>query len=104
MGATNISHIMRDKLDKPAIEQAFRERQANDRRENGHQEGYSGDFQTVRQVDFRFLGKVFPSYTEAENFCLDKAEKWETVVAVYFADKGEYEGEIRTLLAGWGAE
>jgi len=90
---------MRDKLDKPAIEKAFRERQRDDQAENGQADGYSGDFQTVRSIDFRFLGKVYPSYNAAEEVCLHHAEKWETVCAVYFND----EGETRTMLAGWGA-
>jgi len=100
MGATNICHVMKGKQDKPAIEKAFRERQKSDQAENGHRHGYSGDFQTVRSIDYSFLGKVYPSYNEAEEVCLDHAEKWETVVAVYYEDKGE----TRTMLAGWGAE
>lgn len=100
MGATNICHVMRDKADNPAIEKAFRERQKIDQAENGHRQGYSADFQTVRRIDYRFLGKVYPNYKEAEEVCLEHAQKWETVVAVYFDDKGE----TRTMLAGWGAE
>lgn len=66
---------------------------------DGDDDGYSGDFQTVNRVDYSYLGKVYPSHQEAMEFALEKAEKWETVVALYFEDKGE----IWTLLAGWGA-
>jgi len=99
MGATNINHVIKGKATRTDIDKAFRQRQDNDRSENGHQEGYSGDFQTVRSVDYQ-LHKEFESFKEAEEFCLDQAEKWETVVAVYF----KRNGEVNTLLAGWGAE
>lgn len=100
MGATNISLGLKGKASRQEIDKAFRDRQAKDREYNGHQEGYSGDFQTVRSVDFH-LNQEFKSFSEAEEFCLDKAEKWETVVAVYYKND---KGEVNTLVAGWGAE
>lgn len=100
MGATSIDHVMRWKATPKEIEKAFKERRAEDAKCNGRMEGYSGDFQTVSKVDLRYLYKEFNSYGEAQDFCLDKAEKWETVVAVYFK---ENDLEL-TLIAGWGAE
>jgi hypothetical protein len=100
MGAVGICHVIREKADRTKIDKAFRERREHDQDENGHREGYSGDFQTVTSVDYRFLGKVYSDYNEAEDFCLDKAEKWRTVVAVYFNEAGE----THTMIAGWGAE
>ena len=99
MGAENIDFKIKGKATKDQINDKFKERRESDSDRNGHQDGYSGDFQTVDNVDFEYLGKVFDSYREAEDFCLDKAKKWETVVAVYY-QCGE---EVNTLVAGWGA-
>jgi transcription initiation factor IIE alpha subunit len=84
MGASNIEFTMPGKASKDEIKKAFERQQESDRSCNGHREGYSGDFQTVHKVDFH-LDKVFLSYDEAHDYCLNKAEKWETVVAVYYS-------------------
>lgn len=84
MGACDISFQLDNKATQNQIEQAFKRRTEADAEENGHREGYSGDFQTVDRVDYKHLGKVFPSQSEAFEFCLNKAEKWTTVVAVYY--------------------
>ena len=55
MGATNI-HIKREgELTKNEILEAFQAQKVEDRFNNGHQDGYSGDFQTVNQVKFDVL-------------------------------------------------
>lgn len=83
MGACSIELIQKGKLSRNEIYDAFKNQQDQDRLENGHQSGYSGDFQTVSKVDYR-LDQVFASYSEAHDFCLKHASKWDTVVAVYF--------------------
>jgi PHP family Zn ribbon phosphoesterase len=85
MGSTNIELIQKGKLSRNEIYDAFKNQQDQDRLENGHQSGYSGDFQTVSKVDYR-LDQVFTSQSEAHDFCLKHASKWDTVVAVYFLD------------------
>lgn len=83
MGASDISFQLNKKATKAEISAAFTRQRDDDADENGRAGGYSGDFQTVNSVDFQ-LDKIFPNESEAMDYCLDKASKWETVVAVYF--------------------
>lgn len=93
MGACNIELTQKGKLSRSEIEAAFRRQQEQDRLENGHQDGYSGDFQTVSKVDCH-LSQVFTSHSEAADYCLKHASKWDTVVAVYFLDLQVKTGRI----------
>jgi len=77
MGAENIEFRLKGKATKAQISAAFMARREQDAFENGHQDGYSGDFQTVHCVDYKYLGDVFDSYETAVNLALDKAEKYE---------------------------
>lgn len=97
MGATNIDLVIKGKADRATIKAAFEEQQKRDRNDNGDG-SYTGDFQTVDRVDFDL--REFASYNEASDYCLEKAEKWVSVVAVYYRNP---KGEIDTLLCGWGA-
>lgn len=83
MGAHNIDFQLDGKADFSKIEKTFKKIQKEERILNGHQEGYSGDFQTVHKVE-NHLNKIFDTYLEAYDYCLDKAEKCYTVVAVYY--------------------
>lgn len=85
MGACNIEFTLKGKKSRNEIYDAFKKQQDQDRLENGRRDGYSGDFQTVSKIDYR-LDNVFTSYSEAHDFCLKHASKWETVVAVYFCN------------------
>ena len=85
MGACDISFELKGKASKEQIEKAFKHQRENDSEENGHQSGYSGDFQTVNKVDCHFH-TVFNSYNEAMEYCLKNAQKWDSVIAVYYKD------------------
>jgi hypothetical protein len=99
MGATNIDYVIKGKANKTEIDKSLRLQQEKDREYNGHQEGYSGDFQTVGEI--KLLTKdVFDNQQKAEEYCLDNAQKWDFVVAAYFHNS---KGEIDTLVCGWGA-
>ncbi len=103
MGACSIGFSTDGTKTRDEVVNDFRDRQADDRdnyhdEDGGDGDGYTGDFQTVNRVDFR--GKVFADHDEANEFCLDHAEKWSTVVAV----KVENETENYWWVAGWGAE
>ena len=103
MGACNIDLTIKKKASIDEIRTAFRGQQELDSAYNGHQEGYSGDFQTVQGVELH-KDKVFKDYNEAYDYCLDNAEKWDYVVAVYYKHGDpKYNSEVRTLIAGWGA-
>ena len=83
MGAHNIDFELKGKQDKTKVNKEFANIRGDNRSENGHREGYSGDFQTVDSVDFH-LHKTFNNYQEAYDYCMEHAEKWCTVVAVYY--------------------
>lgn len=86
MGACDISFTLEGKKTKEEVKKRFRQQQQEDADYNGHQDGYSGDFQTVGSI--KFIDKTFNSYNEAYNFCMNNAEKWNYVVAVKYK-KGE---------------
>lgn len=83
MGACDISFTIGGKASRIEVETAFKKRRENDSIRNGHQDGYSGDFQTVDRVEYHF-DRLFTSHTEALEYCLEKAEKFVNVVAVYY--------------------
>lgn len=98
MGACNIDFNLKGKAKVDEIRTAFRNQQKEDRDYNGHRDGYSGDFQTVEGVELH-QDKTFDDYHEAYDYCLDNAQKWYSVVAVYYKDGND----TNTLIAGWGA-
>lgn len=100
-GGHDISFSMPESASRADIEKKFRELQESDRLERGHQEGYSGDFQTVNSIDWKHSGKKFTDFNEAYDFALDHAEKWETLVAVKTPTR-DGSKEI-WLVAGWAA-
>lgn len=83
MGACDISLIIGKKATVKEILEAFHAQREEDRIQNGHQDGYSGDFQTVDRVEYH-LDQVFTSYSEAMEYCLARSEKFCNVVAVYY--------------------
>jgi hypothetical protein len=83
MGACDISFTIGGKASRSEVETAFKKQREKDAAYNGHQEGYSGDFQTVDRVEYH-LDRLFTSHTEALEYCLEKAEKFVHVVAVYY--------------------
>ena len=85
MGAQDISLNIDFKASRADIDKAFEKRRSRDRSENGSREGYSGDFQTVNSVKYH-TDKVFTSYNEAYDYCMNHAEKWVNVIAVYYVD------------------
>jgi hypothetical protein len=114
MGAHNIDFELDGKKTRQDVFKAFKERQLYDKSENGHQQGYSGDFQTVNEVIIH--DKTFDNYNKAYDYCLDNAQKWCTVIAVKYKvidktknkkleEKKQAEKSTSTkwLIAGWGA-
>lgn len=91
MGAHNIEFDMPGAPSFSAIKKQFDSIREENRDTNGHQEGYSGDFQTVHEVKDH-THKTFDSYNEAHRYCLDIAKKWDFVVAVRyrFMDKSGF--------------
>ena len=67
------------------LEGYLERKQTQDREENGSQSGYSGDFQTVSGVTTDF-SKVFTSFRQALDHCLEKTEKWGDALAVHYCE------------------
>lgn len=85
MGACNIDFEIEGPATWSQIEKKFNDVREENQKYNGHQDGYSGDFQTVHKVkDHTHM--VFNSHNEAYDYCLDKAQKWDFVVAVRYRD------------------
>lgn len=83
MGAQDISFELNGDKTFAEVRLEFKRRQDQDRSENGHCGGYSGDFQTVSRVEDHG-DKVFNKLSEAKDYCIDKARKWESVIAVKY--------------------
>lgn len=92
MGACDISFIIGKKANESEVNSHFEKQKAKDREYNGHQEGYSGDFQTVDRVECHF-NVVFASYRAAMDYCLEKASKWDYAIAVHFVELGSLDNK-----------
>lgn len=81
MGSCSISLTVQGNL-RSDVEEALRIQRQEDSRYNGHQEGYSGDWQTIR--DINYVNETFVDEKEAYEYCLKNSKKWEaTAVKVY---------------------
>jgi Zn finger protein HypA/HybF involved in hydrogenase expression len=74
MGGHNIQFKLDGKLSRSEVLQAVKRQRESDAEENGHQEGYSGDWQTIS--DISFPSQVFSTYNEAWEYASNKCEKW----------------------------
>lgn len=101
MGAHNISIERSGKLSKSEILKVFNDQKLEDSHVNGHQYGYSGDFQTIHEVKFDVLYDGIGNYNKDYELALNKAEKWNHAQAIYTKTK---DGKDFTLIVGWGAE
>lgn len=79
MGAHDISFELDGTKTVSEVIKAFKNQQSEDSTYNGHQDGYSGDFQTVSDV--KIVERVFDTYDQAFEFCLSKSKKWDFVTA-----------------------
>lgn len=85
MGASNIQFYLDGKASRSQIEQQFKQKQQEDEGD-ADEDGYGGGFSTVRKVDYSYFHQVFNSENEAFDFCMQKAEKFYSVVAVVYKD------------------
>jgi hypothetical protein len=81
MGSFNIDMVLDGKLTERQVLTKIEEQRKDDRGRNGHQDGYSGDWQTIPGVDFHG-NKEFFNINEASDYCLAHAEKWGNAIAV----------------------
>lgn len=96
MGANSIEIDINGRKTFKQIEAIFEKQRKEDRDYNGHQEGYSGDFQTVGKVkDYR--EQVYPNLSIAMDECLNHAQKWEYVVAVEYYESTSESKKVTKL-------
>lgn len=93
MGACDISFTLDGNKSRSDVTAAFEAKKLNDQSYNGHQEGYSGDFQTVDDV--KFHDRIFDTEKEAFEYCLNNAKKWEYVVAVKYKNIQEIKPDTK---------
>ena len=86
MGGCDIYFSLDSKLSEKEVREAVRRQASNDEDENGHQDGYSGDWQTISTINFR--GQVFETCGDAKEWCSNHTSKWEASV-VKFKSFGE---------------
>lgn len=94
MGACNIEFELKGDATRSDVLAEFKSQRERDAERNGHAEGYSGDFQTVNRVDFHD-NQVFTSESEAQEYCLKHAVKWDTVVAVKYEVRTEVKLDVK---------
>ena len=101
MGSCNVEIEMAGAPSWSAIQKRIKEEQVSDREYRGHQEGYTGDFQTVDDIKDR-TDLTFDSYNEAHEYCLNNTEKREAMAVRYrFIDDGKfkYSAKVEKLIA-----
>lgn len=88
MGATNIDMTLPGHLTREQVLQKFKAQQESDRIEYGT-DAYNGSFSTIESLRFgadlrnvEGFKNPFASVSEATDFCLQHAQKWEFAVAV----------------------
>jgi len=87
MGAEFIEHTIEGKASQSELNAWLSDQQAEDRNYNGHQEGYSGDTQTIHAIELH--DKTFTNQSEASDYCDENSKKWEYGVAVYVEPEGK---------------
>lgn len=81
MGACDIWFSVEGDKSESEIKKMVDAKRESNRSENGHQEGYSGDWQTVHGISFK--NQVFESCEAAKEWCSSNCNKWSGVVVKY---------------------
>ena len=81
MGSCNVSTYVSGDKSRQDIRQHIQNLRSENRDYNGHQEGYSGDWQTIDQINFS--DKIFNTEEEAHEYALDNTKKWEGMAVRY---------------------
>jgi hypothetical protein len=85
MGAHNESYLLNKRLTQDQLDKFLKKQQKEDRKYNGHRDGYSGDSQTIDKIELH--RKIFTCRDRADKYCLEHSEKWEHGVAVYLNEE-----------------
>lgn len=95
MAADYIDYTIKGKhLSSSELAEWLRVTQEEENAVHGHHYGYSGDTQTVNRVELH--EEILADENEASKLCVEKAEKWTSLIAVHLTNGDTYIG-------GWGA-
>lgn len=82
MGSANIGLRFKGQKTAAQINKLVNEQRKEDREYNGHREGYSGDWQTIHDIEDH-TDKIFDSVSEADEYCLRNTEKGAALIVYY---------------------
>jgi len=103
MGAHNVCLIFDGSISKQAVVDLVDQQKDIDRENQYDMDPqdipYAGDWTTIPKIKFP-TSQVFEDYDAAEEYCLDKSQKWEYAVAVKFKDEDD-DGKICWMVQGW---
>lgn len=100
MGAQYINAFIDGQATEDEIDSWLSNQQDEDNSYNGHQEGYSGDWQTVSGIVL-VKNPLFNSLDQAEEYIQDNAVKWQNGIACYYYSPDGI--TINTVLGCWAA-
>lgn len=94
MGADSISFELDGNKTFSDVLKEVKRLRAENAEENGHAQGYSGDWQTIPEVKDH-SHEVFADDEKAFNYCLEKCEKWHYAIAVKYQVKAEIKPDAK---------
>lgn len=97
MGADFISMGLNGIVSDVLVERTMKRRAADDNAENGHRDGYSGDWQCVS--DFKRVHGTFKNREEALDYLQQKCEKWGPALVVQYLTNDKTKPTVRTIIA-----
>ena len=99
MGASTIGLFIGGDATRQRVMEVIDAQRNEDAYENGHQHGYSGDWQTISTIRFYF-DLVFDTQNDAWDYAIDHSEKYEAMAVKWF----DRDGKVQTGVFGWAAE
>ena len=97
MGADQIYMQFNGIVSDTFIKRKIAQQAAYDNCENGHRDGYSGDWQCVH--DFKRVPGFFNSLEEARQYLSENCKKWEPALVVQYLTKDPTKPTVRTIVS-----
>ena len=98
MGSSGVDLVYDGDLSISQVKKEIKKQVKEDRAYNGHRDGYSGDWQTIRNISFQ-PQRSFKSVDKAIDWCLDNCDKHDAIAVKVMDNRQE-----KWVIAGWAAE
>lgn len=99
MGAEQLTKKLAGQANKFRIKQWYMQQLEHDKEYNGHQDGYSGDLQTIHGgIVTHFENGIFKSLDLAYEYCQTNCKKWGAGIAVHYLTNNADGPVINTLI------